>query len=195
MKFLFYSVIFYECSWPGRDDSYFSVAQYCLSCFRKWWVVITSGAGQATRPRFPPCWVRRVVWSLRARRSRTPLWSVGARPVPAPRPAPPSWDSTNTQSSTHPWYVTLLLELPQGTLALIAMETRTPSPYKDCLSRHMIPILKIRKLWDRLIFIMGIPIVLRHCLYIEMDPTYAITPVLYWDGPHICNNSSVLYIQ
>ena len=32
-----------------------------------------------------------------------------------------------------------------------------------------IPILKIRRLWDRLIFNMGIPILVRH-LYIEMAP-------------------------
>ena len=45
----------------------------------------------------------------------------------------------------------------------------TPSQYKDGLSRYGVSIIKIRRSWDRLIFIMGIPILVR--------------PSLYWGGP------------
>ena len=46
-------------------------------------------------------------------------------------------------------------------------EVRALSQYKDRFSRHGIPMLKIRRSRDRLIFIMGIPILVRRYLYIE----------------------------
>ena len=48
-----------------------------------------------------------------------------------------------------------------------AIRTRDPSQYKDRLSRYGISIIMIRRSWDRLIFIMGNPILVRRCLHIE----------------------------
>ena len=46
-----------------------------------------------------------------------------------------------------------------------------PSQYKHCLSQALgIPMLKIRRSWDRLIFNMAIPMLVRRYLYIEMTP-------------------------
>ena len=42
--------------------------------------------------------------------------------------------------------------------------------FKDHLSRYGIPTIKIRRLWDRLIFIMRIPIPAREHVLIEPDP-------------------------
>ena len=53
--------------------------------------------------------------------------------------------------------------------SLLIKESRAPSQYKDRLSKNKIP-LKIRRSWDHLIFIMGIPILLRQYLYIETAP-------------------------
>ena len=53
----------------------------------------------------------------------------------------------------------------------IALEaTRVPSQYKDRLSRHGVSIIKIRLLWDRRIFIMGILILVSRRLCIETTP-------------------------
>ena len=56
-----------------------------------------------------------------------------------------------------------------------------PSEYKDCLSRYGIPMLKIKRSRDGLIFNVWIPILVR----------------LYWDGPQgvnkICTQSSVFH--
>ena len=46
-------------------------------------------------------------------------------------------------------------------------EARAPSQYKDGLSSYGIPVLKIRRSRDHLIFIMGIPILVRRYLYTE----------------------------
>ena len=43
---------------------------------------------------------------------------------------------------------------------------RAPSQHKDSLSRHRISIIMIRRSWDRLISIMGIPILVRRRLCI-----------------------------
>ena len=53
--------------------------------------------------------------------------------------------------------------------SLLTKESRAPSQYKDRLSKNKIP-LNIRRSWDHLIFIMGIPILLRQYLYIETAP-------------------------
>ena len=50
----------------------------------------------------------------------------------------------------------------------------TPSQYKY---RYGIPVLKIRRSWDRLIFNMGIPILVRRYLYIESGPSCLWIPV------------------
>ena len=47
--------------------------------------------------------------------------------------------------------------------------TRAPPQYQDRLSGYRISIIKITRSWDRLIFIMGILILVRH-IYIETDP-------------------------
>ena len=55
-----------------------------------------------------------------------------------------------------PWYSTQNLHIS------------AQSQYKDHLYRYWIIMLKIRRSWDRLIFNMGIPILVRQYLYIEM---------------------------
>ena len=71
------------------------------------------------------------------------------------------------------------------------------SQYEDWLSGYRIPIIKIKWSWDQLIFIMGIPILVRRHLYInglmqERCNSIAIAlelhlsctnPSLYWDIP------------
>ena len=49
-------------------------------------------------------------------------------------------------------------------------ESRALSQYKDGLSRYAVSIIKIRRWSDRLIFIMGILILVRRHLYIETAP-------------------------
>ena len=48
--------------------------------------------------------------------------------------------------------------------------TRAPSQYKDGLFRYRPVIIKMRWSWDRLIFIVGIPILVRLHIYIETGP-------------------------
>ena len=70
------------------------------------------------------------------------------------------------------WVVTPQIWMGQSTVLLPHWSatqhknTRVLSQHKDCLSRYGIPMLKIRRSQDRLIFNMGIPI------------------YLYWDAPH-----------
>ena len=45
-----------------------------------------------------------------------------------------------------------------------------PSEYKDGLTRSEIYIVKLRRSWDRLIFMMGIPTLVRRHLHIETVP-------------------------
>ena len=52
------------------------------------------------------------------------------------------------------------------------MNKRTLCQYKDGLFRYGIFIIKIRRLWDHLIFIMGIPILARQYLYTERGPEH-----------------------
>ena len=49
-------------------------------------------------------------------------------------------------------------------------ESRALSQHKDCLLRNRIPIMKIRWSYDSIIYIMGIPILVRCHLYIETAP-------------------------
>ena len=53
-------------------------------------------------------------------------------------------------------------------------EPRAPSRYKDGLSRYGIPILKIRRSRDRLIFNIGIPILVRRHLSFETTPWFSV---------------------
>ena len=55
-------------------------------------------------------------------------------------------------------------------LSYIAKSPRATSQYKEGLSRYGISIKKIRRSWDRLIFIMGVPILVRRHLYIKTVP-------------------------
>ena len=50
--------------------------------------------------------------------------------------------------------------------------SRAPFQYKDRLSQVWIPMLMIRRSRDRLIFKMGIPILVRRHLYIETPPRF-----------------------
>ena len=50
--------------------------------------------------------------------------------------------------------------------------TWVPPQYKLGLSRYDVSIIKIRRSYDRLIFIIGIPILIRQHLYIETCPWY-----------------------
>ena len=53
--------------------------------------------------------------------------------------------------------------------------TWAASQYKDVCSMYGYFIIKIRRSWDRLIFIMEIPLLVRRHLYIDMDPVGAMT--------------------
>ena len=68
-------------------------------------------------------------------------------------------------------FVSLLDELMFKTINLYDWTKLPGAPfqYKDRLSRYRIPIVNIRRSWDRIIFIMGIP-VLYH--YIVTDPCW-----------------------
>ena len=70
-------------------------------------------------------------------------------PIPPPPPPPPP--------DPHP------LQLPHHSShdRLSPVTTRAPFQYKDSLTRYGISIIKIRQSHDRLIFIMGIPILTR----------------------------------
>ena len=52
----------------------------------------------------------------------------------------------------------------------LTVEIRALSQYKDSLFMYGIPIIKIRQLWDHLIFTMGTPILVRYHLYTETAP-------------------------
>ena len=48
-----------------------------------------------------------------------------------------------------------------------------PSQYKNGLSRYGVSIMKIRRSSDRVIFIIGIPLLVRRHLYIESGAPYS----------------------
>ena len=54
----------------------------------------------------------------------------------------------------------------------IKASSSAPSQYKDCLLGYGISIIKIRLSWDRLIFMVGIPILVRRHLYAETGPWF-----------------------
>ena len=56
---------------------------------------------------------------------------------------------------------------------------RTLSQYKYCLNKYGIPELKIRQSRDCLIFNMGIPMLVRRHLYIEMAPRLHYDTIRY----------------
>ena len=62
----------------------------------------------------------------------------------------------------------------------VPVNTWVQSQYKDGLYGYGIPMLKIRRSWERLMFNMGIPILVRRHLYIE---TASCVPMRY--GYHI----------
>ena len=62
----------------------------------------------------------------------------------------------------------------------IILQKEPPGPclnIKTVLPRYEIPMLKMRRSWDRLIFNMGIPILVRKHLYIETAPWWKKIPV------------------
>ena len=56
---------------------------------------------------------------------------------------------------------------------------------KICFTGMGISIIKIRRSWDRLIFIMGIPILIIH-LYLEMHP---------WTGKYLSHKSKIFFMR
>ena len=56
--------------------------------------------------------------------------------------------------------------------------------YKDDLSRYRIPIMKIRRSWDRLIFIIGIHILVKRHHYIETAPDFCNIVLIKKYGLH-----------
>ena len=60
-----------------------------------------------------------------------------------------------------------------GSVEIINSSTviRVPSEYKDRVPRYRIPIKKVTRSWNRLIFIMGTPLLVRRHHYIETGPT------------------------
>ena len=59
----------------------------------------------------------------------------------------------------------------------IESRPRSPSQYKERLPIYGIPMLKIRRSWDRLIFNMSIHILVRRHFYIEMAPCSKCIPM------------------
>ena len=64
------------------------------------------------------------------------------------------------------------IAIPGKTVFLIETAPRVPSQYKDGLSKYGISIIKMRWSWNCLIFIMGIPILIRWYLYTETTSSY-----------------------
>ena len=61
-------------------------------------------------------------------------------------------------------------------------QSRVPFQYRDCLSICRIPISKIIRSWDRIIFIFGIPISVRRNDYIETTPRFSLICIPLWLG-------------
>ena len=78
------------------------------------------------------------------------------------------------------WNVATVKEVPAQIerLSKDLVRTEIPGPHlniKTVFPGTVISFIKIRRSWDRLIFIHGIPILVRRHLYIEMDPQILIS--------------------
>ena len=83
-----------------------------------------------------------------------------------------SWLSDLYKGNCNIGKTALILKQSLDKMCVKAAITRAPSQYKDSLSRYGIPMLKIRRLQNRLIFNIGISILLRQHLYIETAPRF-----------------------
>ena len=75
-------------------------------------------------------------------------------------------------------YRSKLSKIPLARLIVLLAQDHQAMEYVFSLSRYGISIMKIRRSWDCLIFIMGIPIQIRWHLYIEMTPVLLISQSL-----------------
>ena len=57
---------------------------------------------------------------------------------------------------------------------VLLMHLRSPFQYKETFPVYGIPVLKIRRSGDRLIFSRGIPILVRRHFYIETTPRFRL---------------------
>ena len=108
---------------------------------------------------------------LRRNRTRHDVIVMQRNELPfiALEPASPDWGSRAGfyPHGPHP------LQLPRHSShdRLPHVTTRAPVQYKDSLSRYRISIIKIRRSWDRLIFIMRTPILARQYREIQTGPS------------------------